>query len=312
MLKKTIIFIITAVVLGVGLYFIKNWPNFSAKDIVVNNFIDCLDANYAVVESYPRKCTTPAGRTFVEDIGNQINKYDLVRLTNIQANQKISTPLLIKGEARGSWYFEASFPVQVLDANKAVIGTGIARAQVDWMTENFVPFEAWINFDLPKDKRGYLVLKKDNPSGEAQFDDQLMIPIIFDQDKMTVKLFFTTPKTAGADDFACQYVEAVNRQVPKSESIARAALLALLRGPNLVEKNQAYGTVINNNVQINDLKIEDGVAMVDFDSRLQDSLGGSCRVSIIRAQIEQTLKQFPTIQSVQISVNGDTEQALQP
>jgi len=41
-------------------------------------------------------------------------------------------------------------------------------------------------------------------------------------------------------------------------------------------------------------------------------VAGSCRVGAIRAQIEETLKQFPTVQNVIISVNGNTENILEP
>jgi spore germination protein GerM len=45
---------------------------------------------------------------------------------------------------------------------------------------------------------------------------------------------------------------------------------------------------------------------------MQYEVGGSCRVSGIRNQIIQTLKQFPTIKNVVISVEGNSEEALQP
>ena len=32
----------------------------------VNSFYDCIKAGYPVMESYPRQCKTPDGRTFVE------------------------------------------------------------------------------------------------------------------------------------------------------------------------------------------------------------------------------------------------------
>jgi spore germination protein GerM len=41
-------------------------------------------------------------------------------------------------------------------------------------------------------------------------------------------------------------------------------------------------------------------------------MGGSCRVTAIRAQITQTLEQFSTIKNVIISVNGSVDEALQP
>jgi spore germination protein GerM len=60
------------------------------------------------------------------------------------------------------------------------------------------------------------------------------------------------------------------------------------------------------------IKIEGGVATVDFDKTLMDKVGGSCRVGAIRSQIENTLKQFSTIKEVIVSVGGKTEGVLEP
>ncbi len=312
MFKKLIILFITAIVISVAIYFISAGPKQKPIDTYIANFQDCLSARYEIMESWPRACQTPDGRIFAEDIGNQVEKNDLIQVSEPQANQEISTPVLVKGQARGYWFFEASFPIEVQDSNKVTIATGIAQAKGEWMTNDFVPFETQIDFIRPLSKNGYLILKKDNPSGDPQNDDQLILPIMFNQDLMSVKVFFTTSQTAGENDFDCKYLESVSKQVPKSTGVARAALLALLDGPSAEDKNNGFNTTINKNVKINSLTIEEGVAKVDFDEQLQFQVGGSCRVSTIRTQIEQTLKQFPTIKSVIVSVNGDVEQALQP
>jgi len=54
------------------------------------------------------------------------------------------------------------------------------------------------------------------------------------------------------------------------------------------------------------------VAKADFDEQLEFQVGGSCRVSAIRAEITQTLKQFSTVKEVVISIDGRTEDILQP
>lgn len=65
-------------------------------------------------------------------------------------------------------------------------------------------------------------------------------------------------------------------------------------------------------MKIQKLTIENNVARVDFDKQLEYQVGGSCRVAAIRAQITQTLKQFPTVKEVIISIDGRTEDILQP
>lgn len=84
------------------------------------------------------------------------------------------TMLHVEGEARGPWYFEASFPIEVLDVNSMVIGTGFATADGDWMTTDFVPFTADITLSAPYTGAAVMILKKDNPSGEPANDASLL------------------------------------------------------------------------------------------------------------------------------------------
>lgn len=143
-------------------------------------FAECVAAGYPVLESYPRQCNTPSGKSFTEDIGNAIEKQDLIRASEPMPGEKISSPLTIAGEARGGWYFEASFPYELLDANGTVIAQGPVAAQGEWMTQDFVPFSATITFPAqPAGSTGTLVLKKDNASGLPENDDSLTIPVTF-------------------------------------------------------------------------------------------------------------------------------------
>jgi spore germination protein GerM len=102
------------------------------------------------------------------------------------------------------------------------------------------------------------------------------------------------------------------RIVPKTEAVARAALEELLKGPTDREKADKYFTAINPGVEIQKLVVENGIAKVDFNETLDNPGGGSCRVSAIRTQITQTLKQFPTVKDVIISIDGRIEDILQP
>ena len=108
------------------------------------------------------------------------NKSDKIILDTPKLNEKVNSPIKISGKARGAWFFEASFPVFVVDWDGRIIGQGIAEAKNDWMTEDFVPFEANISYVLDPDiysKKGAIILKKDNPSGLSENDDALEIQI---------------------------------------------------------------------------------------------------------------------------------------
>jgi len=111
---------------------------------------------------------------------------------------------------------------------------------------------------------------------------------------------------------ACDTAYPVAREVTSVPGIARVALTELLRGPSWDDSNRGYYSEINSGVKINSLSIDNGVARVDLDKRIEEGVGGSCRVSEIRSQITSTLEQFPTVRSVVVSVDGRTADALQP
>lgn len=246
---------------------------------------------------------------FSEDI---LLNPEMIQVASPKINGIVSSPLEVTGKARGNWFFEASFPVKLLDANNNVLTVAIAQAQSDWMTENFVPFKAVVEFNRPTTQTGTLVFQKDNPSGLPEHDDEIRIPVKFDLtgEIMTVKVYFNNNNLD--PEFSCNEVFPVEREVPKTQAVARAALEELLKGVRLEEQNQGFFTSINPNVKIQSLVIENNTAKVDFDDQLEFQVGGSCRVSAISAQIRETLKQFSTVKEVVISINGRTEDILQP
>lgn len=128
--------------------------------------------------------------------------------------------------------------------------------------------------------------------------------------EIAVKVFFNNNRLD--PQVSCIKVFPVKRIVKKTQGLGITALQELLKGPTNEEKAAGYYTNINNNVRINKLRIKDGVAWVDFGKTLEEQVAGSCRVRAIRAQIERTLKQFSTVKEVIISINGQTENILQP
>ncbi len=102
----------------------------------------------------------------------------------------------------------------------------------------------------------------------------------------------------------------IEREIEKRIDTARASLEELLKGP--LASEEGYFTSIPSGVMIQALVIEEGVAKVDFSSELEEGVAGSATVTAIREQIEKTLLQFPTVEEVIISIDGRTEDILQP
>jgi len=164
---------------------------------------------------------------------------------------------------------------------------------------------------------GYLVIQKVFPEG-IHFEDQT---VPFSEETATttqeeseattsIKVFFGNSELNKEAD--CNKVFPTERIIVKTEGIARAALEELLKGPTLQEEQEEFFTNINPGVHIQSLIIENKTAKADFDQQLEFQVGGSCRVTAIRAEITETLKQFETVENVIISINGRIEDILQP
>lgn len=178
---KIIHIVLSVIILGcVGFnaFYLYVWQA-SKNKLVIYDFLGCANAGYPILESYPAQCRTPDGKSFSEYIGNELEKVGLITVNNPRPNQKISSPFTVSGQARGYWFFEASFPMKLYDSGGNLLTTAIAQAQGEWMTENFVPFKTELVFDVPTDGDGVLVFEKDNPSGLPEYDDKLVMPIRF-------------------------------------------------------------------------------------------------------------------------------------
>lgn len=103
---------------------------------------------------------------------------DLLQVNAPLPSAEITSPLTVSGKARGQWYFEASFPVSLYDANGKLIGQVPAQAESDWMTTEYVPFSTTLFFSSDT-ATGTLVLQNDNPSGLPENQKELKIPVTF-------------------------------------------------------------------------------------------------------------------------------------
>ncbi len=103
-----------------------------------------------------------------------------IRVFSPQVQETVTSPIVIRGEARGGWFFEADFPIALLDSRGQEVARVVARAQSDWMTENYVPFAAELVFPPLTDGavQAQLVFEKNNPSGLSEHADSFVLPIV--------------------------------------------------------------------------------------------------------------------------------------
>lgn len=177
--KKVLYSLLLIILLG-----ILGWVGFLGmrKEVpVVMSFEDCLKAGYPVMESYPRQCKTPDGRNYAEEIPEKItytnSSEDLIKVDLPFPGAVTGKEFSVIGQARGVWFFEASFPIKLLDKDGNVLDTAVAQAQGEWMTENFFPFKADLKAPESYIGKATLVLMKDNPSGLSEKDASISFPI---------------------------------------------------------------------------------------------------------------------------------------
>lgn len=226
-------------------------------------------------------------------------------LESPKAGETVGLPLKVSGQAR---VFENVLQVRLKEKDgKLLVEKRVMAQSPD--AGIFGPFDLSLSYPQPSTKEGIVEAFQYSAKDGSEVD-KVRVPVIFgDVEFLTVKAFLGNLKKAPG---GCEQVFAVERRIFKTQAVARAALVELLQGPTNNEGDEGYFTSLNEGVKIQKLTIENGVARVDFDELLEVGVGGSCRVAGIRAQITQTLKQFSTVKEVVISINGRTEDILQP
>lgn len=275
--------------------------------------VDLSDGQNSVTTtgtSYDQYLNHEVPTSTILEVGNG----EVLQIYTPLSGQAVLSPLKVYGLAPAPWFFEASFPIKIVDDNGKVLAQAPTQAQGEWMKPGLIPFVAYLNFESPLDiKIGKLIFSADNPSGLPEYDRSVSMPVKFypTADTTLVKVFFSNEKmNFNIQD--CSLVFPVERLIDKTPAVGQKALELLLTGPYANEKAAGFTTVINSGTRLNSLKIVDGVAYADFDKTLGDKVGGSCLVTMIRAEITKTLMQFPTVKSVVISIDGRAEDILQP
>ena len=104
-------------------------------------------------------------------------------------------------------------------------------------------------------------------------------------------------------------VVAVPRSVPRTAAVATAALNELLPGPTAAERADGYWSMFVPGTarSLKSVRVADGVAYVDFrDFRnIIPNASSSFGSTALLAELDTTLRQFPTVKSTVYSFDGD-------
>jgi len=141
--------------------------------------------------------------------------------------------------------------------------------------------------------------------GYATFPSLNLEPL--EPEIMTIKVYFNNINfNPNLED--CSKVYLLNRIIPKTLEVAKAALKELFKGPTEEEKSQGYTSWFSKETQdiLQSVKVKNGTAYVDLKDLRQmiPNASTSCGSAEFFAEVETTLQQFPTVAKVIFAIDG--------
>ena len=236
-------------------------------------------------------------------------------VTAPQPEETVSFPLAVKGRVTGenAWTaFEGQVgTAELYNAYNEKIGSGVpltATAE-DWMqfpTEFATTLGDKDTLKKVKTETGYLLFHNENASGEPSRDREYRLPVKFDLSgvaKQKITLFYYNQKSDPTTQCLESAILPVEREIPVTDTPVRDSINLLLQGKiTTAEKSSGFTTEfpLEGFTLKSAVLRSGGVLTLEFNDSLNKTVGGSCRVSLLRWQVEKTAKQFPTVKTVKM------------
>ena len=217
----------------------------------------------------------------------------------------VGLPLKIQGEGRE---FESTVRYRVKTESGSILADGATIAEAPDMGQ-FGQYLVSLPLDLTKTTPVTIEVFANSPKDGAEID-KVAHNATIDPNLRALEIYFGNSESDPKGE--CEKVIPAIRSIAKVEKIGTAALQELSKGPTDGEKALGFSTSIPTDTKLQSFTIEGTTGRPDFTAELDKGIAGSCRVLAIRAQIEKTILQFSTIESVRISIEGRTEDILQP
>jgi len=140
------------------------------------------------------------------------------------------------------------------------------------------------------------VITEEVPYKEEEIEEVQPVPA---EEMVEANLYFS--------DSQAMYLVPEKRKIPQTPSLARQAVIELIRGP---ENSDLYST-IPEGTQINEIYIVDDIAYIDLSEEIfKNHPGGSSGELMTVYSIVNTLTEIPPIEGVQILVGGNERESL--
>jgi hypothetical protein len=209
----------------------------------------------------------------------------------------ITNPLVLSGTART---FENNVALRARAADGTVIAEGFTTATGEMGQHSPYRGSLW----LTREPGNEIVVEALEYSAKDGSETNLA---------RVRKAFSVAPVDAALyfPDDGCTGVKPYARRIPKSISMARLLVEALIHGPTAAERKQGAAAAFPEGSAVRSVNLRDGVLTVDFNEHLQN-VGGSCRAQMVREAVTRTLSKLPAVKKVVITAGGSEPLALQP
>jgi hypothetical protein len=222
-----------------------------------------------------------------------------VIVSSLVKNQALASPFVLLGRAR---VFENGVSWRVRDGLGNIIASGNTLTNArEAGTYGQYRVRAFLQ-KLPKTSTGKVEVYTISPRDGSE-QDTVTVPVRLNTGASLVKVFF--PNTVKDPEVkACDVTYPVTRRIPKTTELAEAAVLDLLEGPTAAEQMDGSRTAIVQGTSLRSFTKSGETVTVDFSREFTQGVSDVCFAKALRAQVEQTLRQFPGVNVVKISVEG--------
>lgn len=240
--------------------------------------------------------------------GEIASKSGNVVVTSLVPQQELANPFVILGRALA---FESSISWRVKDNRGNVIAKGNETTDAPDVGK-LGSFRVRAFYDrMPQSANGVMEVFTISPRDGAE-TDMVRIPVTLVTEVIPLKMAFLDIK-ADPQLKQCDRPAMYTRRIPKTVNTAEAALRELLDGPTAAEEDDGARTSIIPGTELRSIVIEGDRATANFSRQFVLGIAGSCNVQALRAQVEETLKQFEGVKNITLLVEGaDASEALQP
>ncbi len=153
--------------------FLRNKGNIQL--IVIILVIIAAIIGYFAFNNYPKRVLpAPTGTA------SPTSKPNSPVIIDPKENSKVTSPLTVRGIVPPGWMFEGVFPVKLTDLKGNVIAQTQAKEEVPGSWQSGTPsyFTVTLTFTT-NEKFGFIVLEKDNPSGDPENSETYQIKVYF-------------------------------------------------------------------------------------------------------------------------------------